>query len=255
MQLKALAREWLPPIVYRGCKSLLRPAGANVLSPLMSEESVHNMRDAAFRSPRHAPGEWRVGSLKLEYTDLLSFFIECKDIFFHRIYHFETAKREPMLVDGGGCLGLATLYWKTLYPRARISCFEPDPDLFGVLLKNLHNNGILDVNAVNAGLARRDGSVAFQADGMDGGRIVGPEVAGTKMIRTVRLSDHLTGPVDFLKLNIEGQELDVLEEAAEADRLRQVRELVVEYHGFPGQPQRLGPLLTLLGTAKVIIFT
>ena len=50
--------------------------------------------------------------------------------------------------------------------------------------------------------------------------------------------------MDFLKLNIEGMELPVLEESA--DSLPQVRELVLEYHGWPGQAQQLGPILDLL---------
>ena len=52
--------------------------------------------------------------------------------------------------------------------------------------------------------------------------------------------------VDFLKLNIEGQELPVLDEVAHSGRLRNVRELVVEYHSWPNKEQRLGEILNLL---------
>jgi hypothetical protein len=61
-----------------------------------------------------------------------------------------------------------------------------------------------------------------------------------------RLSDYLDEPVDFLKLNIEGEELPVLQEAAASGRLRNVRELVLEYHGWPGKQQGLGYILNLL---------
>jgi hypothetical protein len=61
-----------------------------------------------------------------------------------------------------------------------------------------------------------------------------------------RLSDYLDEPVDFLKLNIEGEELPVLQEAAASGKLRNVREMVLEYHGWPDGEQHLGDILNLL---------
>lgn len=61
-----------------------------------------------------------------------------------------------------------------------------------------------------------------------------------------RISDYLNEPIDFLKLNIEGEELAVLQEAEASGRLRNVRELVLEYHGWPKGEQRLGAILELL---------
>jgi hypothetical protein len=52
----------------------------------------------------------------------------------------------------------------------------------------------------------------FVADGADGGHVA---AEGGAEIPTTRLSPYLAEPVDFLKLNIEGQELPVLEEARE----------------------------------------
>ena len=46
--------------------------------------------------------------------------------------------------------------------------------------------------------------------------------------------DYLTEPVDFLKMNIEGVEWEVL--ADSEDLLRQVREIVIEYHHLSLQP-------------------
>src|SRR6185295_6208291 len=85
-------------------------------------------------------------------------------------------------------------------------------------------------------------SAAFVPDGADGGKIV--ESSGEQTVATVPLSEYLSEPVDFLKLNIEGFELPVLEEA-EA-QLGNVRELVLEYHGWPTGEQRLGEILSLL---------
>ena len=82
----------------------------------------------------------------------------------------------------------------------------------------------------------------------DGGALA--SCPGTNMIRvrTVCLSSYLTEPVDFLKLNIEGAELDVIREAG--DTLRNVRRLAIEYHGFPELGERLGELLSRLAAAR-----
>jgi hypothetical protein len=101
-----------------------------------------------------------------------------------------------------------------------------------------------DVTIVTAGLGDSDGTATFAADGSAGGRVEAE--AATKKVRVERLSKYLTEPVDFLKLNIEGQELPVLRECAEAGVLKNVRQMVVEYHGWARGKQCLGDLLSLL---------
>jgi FkbM family methyltransferase len=170
--------------------------------------------------------------------------MEYKDIFEHRIYHFETDNPAPYIVDGGGYIGMSVLYFKSVYPDAKIVCFEPDETIYGVLQSNITANGLTNVNLIRAGLAAEEGIVSFLPDGADGGKIVNAD--GRISVPTVLLSDYLDAPVDFLKLNIEGQELPVLEETAARGRLRNVREMVVEYHGWASGEQRLGAILTLL---------
>jgi hypothetical protein len=65
-------------------------------------------------------------------------------------------------------------------------------------------------------------------------------------VRTERLSDYVSEPVDFLKLNIEGDELPVLLDAEASGALRNVREIVVEYHDWATSEQQLATLLDLL---------
>jgi Methyltransferase FkbM domain len=60
----------------------------------------------------------------------------------------------------------------------------------------------------------------------------------------MRLRDYLHEPVDFLKMNIEGAEYEVL--ADSEDRLRQIREMVIEYHHLPKLSRSLRQILILL---------
>jgi hypothetical protein len=63
-------------------------------------------------------------------------------------------------------------------------------------------------------------------------------------VPTVLLADYLDAPVDLLKMNIEGAEWPVLK-AAES-KIRQVREIIIEYHHLPGLPRTLHEILGLL---------
>jgi len=223
----------------------------NLLCIINSKGKSLNLMILKFKArivSRFTMGDIRFGRYSVRYTDILSVYIEYKDIFVNRIYHFETDNSTPYIIDGGGCIGMSVLYFKSVYPKAKILCFEPDKDIFKILQLNISANNLKDVDLVRAGLAGEQGSVSFQSDGIDGGKITRGSVSKTTTIDTVWLSDYLNKHVDFLKLNIEGQELPVLQEAADKGKLRNVKELVIEYHNWPGEEQRLGKILELLAS-------
>lgn len=202
-------------------------------------------RLARTAAPRQA-GRVRVGGLSVAYDDARSLYFEYKHIFAQRIYDFRPAGARPRILDCGTHIGLSVLRFKQLAPDARIVAFEPDPRVLPLLRDNLAANRLADIEVVPAALHTHRGEQAFAADGVDGGRlhIAGDTATCAAAVQTVRLSDYLAEPVEFLKLNIEGAEVDVLHEAA--PRLRQVRRIVVEHHGFPELGERLGELLDLL---------
>jgi FkbM family methyltransferase len=207
-----------------------------------SSRTLRRLRRESLTRPRHQPGVTTINGFSVSYLDLLSLYMEYKDIWHQGIYHFDGDRPAPRVLDGGGYIGMSVLYTKHVHPDARITAFEPDSQIHALLTRNVEANALRDVELVQAGLAAERGSAAFLPDGADGGRIVTD--AGTENVPTVPLSEYLDEPIDFLKLNIEGFELPVLEEAG--DRLRNVDQLVIEYHGWPDSPQRLGPLLDLL---------
>jgi len=179
----------------------------------------------------------------VKITDGANFYMQYKDEFINQVYHFDAQGPDPLIIDGGSNMGMSILHFKLCYPQARVIGFEPDPSIFQLASENLARNDIAGVRLVNAGLAAEEGETWFTPDGQAGGHL---DSSGQVKVRMERLSGYLGEPVDFLKLNIEGAELDVLTEAAEAGRLRNVRELVLEYHGWPQQQQGLGAILTLL---------
>jgi len=194
-------------------------------------------------NPRQA-GRIRLGVWQVEYLDLHSVFVEHKDIIRQGIYRFSAGDQAPVILDGGSHIGISVLDFKAAHPAARITCFEPEERAFAALEANVRANGLDEIELVRAGLAAEPGQAMFVTDGDDGSAI---GAHGTRTIATVRLSDHIHGRVDYLKLNIEGQELPVLEEVEASGKLAQVREIALEYHGWHADSQqRLGRILELL---------
>lgn len=103
---------------------------------------------------------------------------------------------------------------------------------------------------MQAALASQEGTLTFYSDGKYGSCLAEhvpgdiPEGWTKHEVSCVRLRDYLTEPVDFLKMNIEGAEWEVL--ADSEDQLRQIREMVIEYHHLPGLPRTLHRVLELL---------
>jgi surface carbohydrate biosynthesis protein/FkbM family methyltransferase len=208
---------------------------------VVADPNLDNIKKIASQDKK---GLWRVvlEDLNLFTRDLASFYIAAKDIFLNRIYDFKTPSVKPVVIDGGGHIGLFTIFVKKKYPLAKVVVFEPDPSSKELLLKNLSINEIDGVTVIGAGLYDHIGKVGFHSDGSDGSTIT--KSGMTQQIDVVRLFPYLDGPVDCLKLNIEGAELPVLKDVISV--LPSVQQLFIEYHGFPELGQQLHNILHIL---------
>ena len=165
------------------------------------------------------------------------------DIFRKNVYFFEANTSEPFIIDCGGHIGLAVLYFKSLYPRARILSFEPNPETFALLRKNIAQNNLRGVEAMNMALTRdgqKDailyvGENFLQAwdstDTIEPNLWVNMHEYRAIPVRSTRLSSYINRRVDFLKLDIEGAEVAVLDELN--GKLSAVAALTLEYHQNP----------------------
>src|SRR4051812_5110722 len=109
---------------------------------------IRRLRRRAHATPRHLPGQLELEGFRIQYVDLMSVFMEYKDIFGQEIYGFEASGPQPRVIDGGGYIGMSVLYFKLRYPGARVTCFEPDAEIFRLLERNIHDNELEDVELV-----------------------------------------------------------------------------------------------------------
>lgn len=163
-----------------------------------------------------------------------------KEIFTDKTYLFDTDKKSPRIIDCGANIGLSTIHFKLTHPCARITAFEPDPDICEILKKNLRAFDFTDVEVLCKAAWTDGNGVSFINSGGVGGRI---DSSGKKseLTASVRLRNLLQEPVDFLKIDIEGAEYAVLKDCA--DSLKNVENLFVEYHSMEKNEQQLDSIL------------
>jgi len=194
-------------------------------------------------------------SFRVGYLDPSSFWQAYHEIFMRQAYFFSSVEDAPLIFDCGANLGLATLYFKTLYPHSTIEAFEPDPLTFRMLKENVEWNGLESVGLHQCALWDSEGEIDFYIDEFNPGQLSMSALRGRLREResrmtvpAARLSRFLGDrTVDFLKIDVEGSEERLLKDLAVEGNLRNVRQMVVEYHHpLSGEPSRLSRVLTML---------
>jgi len=182
---------------------------------------------------------------EIELVDAASFLFMYKEVFKQQIYRFKAKNAQPIIIDGGANIGLSILYFKQLYPDSRIIAFEPDDKVFNTLEKNIYKSGFSNIELVKKALWTSETFLEFMSERADAGRVTQLESdRPSYQVPTVRLRDYLTNPIDFLKLDIEGAETEVIKDCQ--DLLVNVENLFIEYHSFVNEPQTLHLIVNIL---------
>lgn len=198
--------------------------------------------------PPFTPGEATMLGRTVAFSDVDGFLHSIREIFVDEVYRFDHPTASPRIIDAGANIGLSVLYFKQLFPDATVVAYEPDPQMFALLQRN--TAGLDGIDLHNAAAWTVDTELTFYTEGslagsseidfLDQGRAVS--------VRAERLRDELArARVDFLKIDIEGAENDVLFDVA--DELDRIGLVFFEYHSVKGKSQRLGAMLEMM-TAK-----
>lgn len=184
--------------------------------------------------------------INIKRLHLLGYVHNVEEIFVDEIYKFEATTDSPLIIDCGANIGLSVIYFKSLYPNAKIIAFEPDDIIYGVCQHNIEAFKLSNVDLIHAAVWKDKGVLNFLPDDSLGGRLVDDVRDAKKIIqvKSERLRDFLDKKVDFLKIDIEGAEEEVLFDCK--DHLKNVDKLFLEYHGKVSQRQGLHDLLSIL---------
>lgn len=193
-------------------------------------------------SSYNKPGVFYLKGKTVHFNNGLELLHSLKEIFIGDIYRIRFNTSEPYIIDCGANMGVSILYYKQLAPNARIVAFEPDQNNYELLKKN--TNGLPSVTIFNQAVWKENTTLQFAASGTLSSKIMTGTATDTIDVQAVRLKDYLTEPVDFLKLDIEGAEYDVLKDCGE--KLQLAKNLFIEYHGHFDTLNQLNEILDLL---------
>lgn len=196
------------------------------------------------RLPRYVETSTDLPGFPFSIPDAASFLASWEEIFCQEIYDFKSTSEQPRILDCGANVGLSSLYFHRRYPNSRITAFEPDPKIFAYLDQNLKSAGVTNLDLCNKAVWTSSITLKFQSEGSDAGRIDSGIGTNSIEVETVRLRDYLNERIDFLKLDIEGAEGEVIMDIAPF--FHNIENIFVEYHSFADRPQMLGNLIKIL---------
>jgi FkbM family methyltransferase len=158
-----------------------------------------------------------------------------EQIFVNGAYFFVSKKAGPFILDCGSNIGMSIVFFKALYPKAKIIGFEPEESTYALLEKNIASNDFKEVQLHQVALGMEDATISFFVD---------PETPGSLAMSTIRsrllkkeivvrqrkLSTYIDREVDLLKLDVEGAELAVLQDLVSTGTITRINQMIVEYH-------------------------
>jgi len=232
--------KYLTYILNNSPRASFRLAGKKLFPDLFYEQF-----DELRRLPRYNEAETKLFGKTFALADAPSFFSMYDEIIKKEAYTFKTNAKNPYIIDCGANIGLSVIFFKRLYPNAEIIAFEPDEKIANILQKNMNSFACSNVKIVRKALSdKEDVEIDFFSEGADGGRISVSGDMSNRKVSTTRLLPYLNKEVDMLKIDIEGAETSVIEDCAE--KLKNVKNLFVEYHSMVSERQTLDRLLSIL---------
>jgi FkbM family methyltransferase len=183
--------------------------------------------DAPCRVP---VGKFEVASVSAKWLAYLH-----REIFVDLSYYFRASREDPVIVDGGSNIGVAVIFFKSLYPNSRVLAFEPAERIWGLLREN--TGALPGVELYQVALGRENGTVSFYEEQDDPGSLMQSTRSSWRLrcpqetaVEQRRLSEFISDDVELVKLDIEGAETAVIEDLSESGKMELVRQLIIEYH-------------------------
>jgi FkbM family methyltransferase len=160
------------------------------------------------------------------------------EVFFCEVYRsprpLET-DRIRKVVDLGSNVGYSILYFARTFPQATIEAYEPHPGHVRQISRNIAANGLEGRVALHAVAAGNQSCRMFLLDAENQSALVSQEGPGRFEVAVVDWLAAAAGkPVDFLKMDVEGAEYEMLFDARFASL--EISNIVVEWHETQAHP-------------------
>lgn len=144
-------------------------------------------------------------------------------------------KAGDIVFDCGAYCGVATYYFSKLVgPLGHVYSFEPDESNHAVLLQNIAKHNLTNVTPIKKGVYGETTTLSFTSTSSANSMLARSENSDTVAIDVLSLADAykqfgLTR-LDFVKMDIEGAELEVIEGAKDFLKEKNVHFAIASYH-------------------------
>jgi FkbM family methyltransferase len=157
------------------------------------------------------------------------------DVWLRNVYYPYQPRRDDVVIDVGAHMGFFTL--KIVREVARVVAVEPDPTNFKFLAYNTISNGLeRKVTLMNLSLGDHEGSIFLDRGGYGFGRsrTVANDTGYAVKLKTLDNIVKAIGVrhVELIKIDTEGNELEVLKGAEETLEVYQPDILLASYHFY-----------------------
>ncbi len=166
------------------------------------------------------------------YQQIINLF---EEIFIFQVYDFKNSKAAPIIIDCGSNIGLSLLYFKKLYPSCSIIAFEPEHETFQLLHRNIINNNLSDITLFNVAVSDTVEKMNLFKKKQEPGSlnmslIRTEDRPYNELVSTGKISDYIKTTVDLLKIDVEGAELNILNDLIMNDKINLISNMIIEYH-------------------------
>ena len=154
-------------------------------------------------------------------------------------------KPGAVIIDAGANIGNHSVYWATQCNVSKIISFEPVKETFDILIKNVQLNNLQDkIQASNIGLSDKttNAKIGFLKNENIGMARVQPDQNGELKLDT--LDNLVTEHVDFIKIDVERHEVELLKGA---ERILTESKPIILVESYPNEYPELHNLLTSKG--------
>jgi FkbM family methyltransferase len=146
-------------------------------------------------------------------------------------YEFRSLVDPTHIIDVGGGAGDTGLFVRSVWPSCHVSVCEPNPLSLRLLKKNISQNAAkeqITLYPYAIGTKKLADFYISSSNVMSSTKAY--EVSRTKVrVKGLPLSQVISGPVDYLKIDCEGSELDVLQSIS-ASQWKYLSRIGLEYH-------------------------
>lgn len=156
-----------------------------------------------------------------------------EEVILKEAYNVRVGFEPYKIIDGGGNIGLAAVFFASKYPDATIVSLEPDKENFRLLQQNTKE--YTNIQSINIGIWNKQTNLLVKDEGQgnNGFFVIETDEVSADVIPSLSIYDIMKrmnwDHIDILKLDVEGAEKEIFSSNYQ-DWLPKTKVLIIELH-------------------------